>query len=66
MDRSYIVRIYRRAPSRVGIVEDPHSGRRIAFHSAAELWAIVMPGGGKQAVKAKAKGKARSAVARRR
>lgn len=66
MDRSYIVRIYRRAPALVGIVEDPHSGRRTAFHSAAELWAIVMPGGaGKPAVRPKRKAR-RGAQTRRR
>lgn len=59
MDRSYIVRIYRRAPALVGIVEDPVSGRRTAFHNAAELWAIVMPGRGKRAVKAKGRTPAR-------
>jgi hypothetical protein len=65
MDRSYIVRIYRRAPAVVGIVEDPHSGRRTAFHSAAELWAIVMPGRGKRAVKAKSRARGRTPARRR-
>jgi hypothetical protein len=65
MDRSYIVRIYRGAPVLVGIVEDPHSGRRTAFHSAAELWAIVMPGRSKGVVKAKGRARGGTPLRRR-
>ena len=53
IEDNYVVRIYRRAPASanngvrddgprlIGVVEDPGTGRRRAFHNMEELWALL-------------------------
>jgi len=53
IEDSYVVRIYRRAlpsgkagvhddtPRLIGVVENPGTGQRRAFHGIEELWAIL-------------------------
>ena len=53
IEDSYVVRIYRRTPPSgkdgvhdekprlIGVVENPGSGRRRAFHDIEELWAVL-------------------------
>lgn len=53
IEDSYIVRIYRRTPPSakdaarddrpplIGVVENPGTGRRRAFHDIEELWALL-------------------------
>ena len=53
IEDSYIVRIYRRTPPSakdgvqddrpplIGVVENPVTGRRRAFHDIEELWALL-------------------------
>lgn len=57
IEDSYIVRIYRRAPSNakagvhdgtprlVGVVESPGTGQRRAFHDIEELWTALAESG---------------------
>ena len=53
IEDSYVVRIYRRTPPSakagvhddtphlIGVVENPGTGRRRAFHDIEELWAML-------------------------
>jgi hypothetical protein len=53
IEDSYVVRIYRRAPPSgkpdvhgghprlTGVVENPSTGQRRAFHDIEELWAVL-------------------------
>ncbi len=53
IEDSYVVRIYRRTPASpkdgvgddrpylIGVVEDPGTGKRRAFHNIEELWAVL-------------------------
>lgn len=57
IEDSYIVRIYRRTPQGgtdgvqadrprlIGVVENPATGRRRAFHDIEELWALLAGAG---------------------